>query len=158
MKTMTVNQELQFSCPDSFHVMSAEEQGKLSFLGEGESECYTDPERHILMSIGWKPLGGLASLLIRASDAAHQMEAVVKQPMQQYGYKAEGPKAVILGGEKASGFRYGYEAGNIAMVGESLACKRGKTMYYLHVYYRESLREECASVWDEILSSVRWIG
>ena len=32
------------------------------------------------------------------------------------------------------------------------------TCNLLHVYYRESLREESASVWDEILSSVRWIG
>ena len=32
------------------------------------------------------------------------------------------------------------------------------TYNLLHVYYRESLREESASVWDEILSSVRWIG
>lgn len=156
MKTMALNHEVRFSCPDGFHVMDAEERSKLNFYEEGEGECLSDPERHIIISIGWKHLQGLAALA-GAANAAKTMEKAISKPMQQFGYRLVKMKDSVLDGEPVKGFCYEYEAQGISMVGESLACKRNKTMYYLHVYYRKELQEESASVWEDIFASMRWI-
>ena len=157
MKTMAMNHELRFSCPDGFHVMEAEERSRLNFFGDGECECLSDPDRHMIISIGWECLRGLATALNGAANAAKTMEKKICKPMQQYGYRLEKRKDAVLDGEAAKGFCYEYEAQGISMVGESFACRRNKTMYYLHVYYRKALQEESASVWEEILASMRWV-
>lgn len=157
MKTMAVNHELRLSYPDDFHVMDAEERSKLNFYEEGECECLSSPERHMIISIGWKHLQGLVASLAGAASAAKNMEKCISRPMQQYGYRLAETKDTVLDGEPAKGFCYEYEAQGISMVGESFACKRNKTMYYLNVYYRKEVQEESASFWEEFFTSMRWI-
>ena len=157
MKTMAVNHELRFECPEGFHVMDEEERSKLNFYGEGECECLSDPDRHIIISIGWARLGGLGAALGGAASAAKNMEKKLSKPMQQYGYRLLDMKDAMLDGEAAKGYSYEYETQGIGMAGESYACKRNKTMYYLHVYYRKELQEESLPVWEGIFSSMRWI-
>ena len=77
--------------------------------------------------------------------------------MQQFGYRLLNMKDAMLDGEAAKGYNYEYETQGIGMAGESYACKRNKTMYYLHVYYRKELQEESLPVWEGIFSSMRWI-
>ena len=53
----------------------------------------------------------------------------------------------------AEGFRYGYEAQGIGMIGESCVVKRGKTLFYLHFYTREALKSGGLQTWEAILAS-----
>lgn len=156
MKTMAVNHELRFSCPEGFHEMNAEEKSALSFYGGGEYECFSDPERHMMISIGWETVKGLAALG-GAESAAKTAEKKIARSMQPFGYHLVKTEDTLLDGEAAKGFCYEYEAQGTAMAAQSFACKRNKTMYYLHVYYRKELQEESASVWKEIFDSMRWI-
>ena len=156
--TITVNQSLEVSCPEGFHVMDAEERSKISFYGGGECECLSDPDRHMVVCIGWKPLPALAALMLGAADAAKDMEKKVRKPMQPFGYTFLRNEKTSLDGEATHGFAYEYNAQGTAMVGESFACRKSKTMYYLHVYYRKELETESAPVWKEILASMKWTG
>ena len=54
---VTLNNTLQVFYPDGFHVMDEAERSKLKSLGGGPVECLSDPERHILISTGWKSVG-----------------------------------------------------------------------------------------------------
>lgn len=157
MEVFAVNQELRFSCPEGFHVMDAKERSKLNFYGDGEFECLTDPERHIIISIGWRQLRGLAERLAGVENAVKTMEKRLRKPMQQFGYRMLNTKDTLLDGETAKGYCYEYEVQEIAMVGESFVCRRNRTMYYLHVYYRKAMQEASAPVWEEIMASMRWI-
>ena len=48
----------------------------MSFVEDGECECLSDPDRHMIISIGWKHLQGLAALA-GAENAAKTMEKSV---------------------------------------------------------------------------------
>ena len=153
---MTLNDRLTLSWPDGFHVMNEEERKKLTFYGDGPSEVISDPDRHIIVSVGWKPLGGFAGLLLGARDIAKDMEKKLSRPMQAYGWRSGGACTKTVGGEKAEGFSYEYETQGIGMYGESYAVKHGKALYYLHFYARKALQSESLKVWDAILDSAKW--
>ena len=154
---LLLNESLELSYPDGFHVMDEEERSKLTLLEEGPCEFLTDPDRHMIISIGWKPLGGLTSLLLNAKDIAKTMKARIAKATVQYDFKEVGPVIKNVGGEEADGFAYTYKSNDIEMFGESLVIKHDKVFYYLHVYIRENAKEENIEVWNEILSSVNWL-
>ena len=70
---VTLNNTLQVFYPDGFHVMDEAECSKLKSLGGGPVECLSDPERHILISTGWKSVGRLVGMLFGAKDAAERV-------------------------------------------------------------------------------------
>ena len=152
-----IYQKLILTDPDGFHVMNEEERGKLKILGEGQGEVLTDPDRHIILSVGWKPLPRLAGMLLSNKDLAKQMEAKIRKPMQAYGYRRTGFVSRSVGGEKAEGFTCEYESQGIGMFEESLVVKHGRNIYYLHFYARQEAKAESLPVWEEILSGAEWV-
>lgn len=154
--TLTLNGHLTLSWPDGFHVMDEAERKKLTFYGDGPSEAISDPDRHIIVCIGWKPLGGFTGMLLGTRDVARDMEKKLSRPMQAYGWRSGGALTKAVGGEKAEGFCCEYEAQGIGMYGESYTIKRGKTLYYLHFYARKALKSDSLEVWDAILASMKW--
>jgi len=107
-------EKLTLSYPDGFHIMDAGEKEKLNFLGGSTGECLNDPDRHIIISIGYKSAGGLG-FLVSAKDAAKRTEAAIRKPMQAFSYHLNGFDKRSIGGEDAEGFRYEYEAQGISM-------------------------------------------
>lgn len=140
--------------PDGFHIMDEEESGSLKFLGEGERICLSDPERHMLVCIGWKQVGSIVSHLIGTKNLAKDMEQRVRRPMKQFGYRMGGFSKKKLGGKEALGFSYEYTAQGIDMTGESYVIKIGKEIYSFHVYIRTELKSECFSVWEKMLQNI----
>lgn len=157
MNTAVFGDKLTLSYPDGFHVMDRAEKNSLQFFGGSTGECLSDPERHILISIGWKAIGGLSALLITAKDAAKKMETSIRKPMQNYGYRLNEFAAKSIGGEQAEGFSYEYESQGTHMYGESYAVKQARTFYYLNFYARKELLEESQNVWNMILSFAKWV-
>lgn len=147
---------LTVTYPDGFHVMTPEERRALQYAASGEGECLRDEERHIIVSIGWKPLGGLLNLLFSVRDAAKNMEQQIGRLMQPFGWQCTGKLQKRIDGAAAEGFGYTYKAKDTAMYAQSLAVKHGKTIYYLHVYVRAALKDESLAVWNELLSGMRW--
>ena len=154
--TLTLNDQLTLSWPSGFHVMNEEERGKLSFYGDGPCEAIADLDRHIVVSIGWKPLGRFFGMLLGTKDIARDMEKKLSQPMRSYGWRAGSVLTKAVDGEKAEGYSYEYEAQGIGMYGESYALKHGKTVYYLHFYARKAQKDESLEALDTILASAKW--
>lgn len=123
---------------------------------DGPGTCLRDEERHIVLSVGWQPLNPLVSMLVSAKDAAVNAEKRIRKPMEPYGYKPEGTVSGDMGGEKAEGYCYSYEASGVPMYGETRAVKHKNVLYYFNYYTRAALREENLPVWQGILDSVRW--
>lgn len=156
MNQVILGDKLTLSYPDGFHVMDSAEKSSMQFFGGSTGECLSDPERHILIYIGWKPIGSMSSLLINAKDASKKMEASIRKPLQNYGYHLDGFAAKDVRGEQAEGFRYEYGSQGIDMYGESYAIKHERKLYYLNFYARRELLEESLDVWSMILSSAKW--
>ena len=155
-KTISVNDHLTLACPDGFHVMDEAERKNLTFIAEGPCECITDPVRHILITVGCRTLGKLAAMLVSAKDAAGNMEAALREAMRRYSFRENGSAAIDLSGEKARGLSYGYVAHDTDMYAESYVAKRGKALYYLNFYVRETYRDRGLKTWEEFLSSAEW--
>lgn len=153
---VTWNDTLTISCPEGFHVLDEAERGKLNFIQDGPGGGISDPDRHILISTGWKPFGGLSAMLLGIKDVAKNMEGRVRKPMQNYGYRLDGFVSGNVGNEKAEGFCYEYEAGGVGMYAESWVVKYKKVLYFLHFYARRELKDESLEIWNEILSSAKW--
>ena len=156
MKTIVLGEKLTLFYPDGFHVMDSAEKIGMQFYGGSSGECLSDPERHILISVGWKCIGAISAFLVNAEDAAKKMEKSIRKPMQDYGYRLDEFTAKSVGGEQAGGFRYKYESRGVAMYGESYVIKYDRKLYYLNFYARRELLEESLDVWDMIVSSAKW--
>lgn len=156
MQEILLNEELRLTYPEQFHVMDEEERRQLNFYADGPGACLSDPERHLMVSIGWKKINGLAAMLISEKDIARNMEMQVRTPMQQREYKMQGFVSTEAGGKKAEGFNYAYSVDGKGMAAQSLVAKNKKTIYYLHFYARTETFEEGRPVWEEILRTARW--
>jgi hypothetical protein len=150
------NNTLSLSFPDDFHVMNNDERKKLKMLADGPGECLTAPEKHIVISIGWKELGLFPSLLVSAKDAADNSQKAISKAMQPYGYRFRETFAEDIGGKSAPGFSYEYEAQCIAMHGETCVVKHNKVLYYLHIYMRREFKGESTKIWKDILATAKW--
>ena len=154
MERVTLDEKMTIGCLEGFHVMTEEERSKMSMLEEGQWVGLSDPDRHILVTVGWKPVKGLASML-KGKSLAENMEKQVRRAMSPFGYTSEGPRERLIAGSKAYGFGYGYAAGDIDMVAESYVLKIDKVLYYFHFYARAALKKESLPVWKEMLESVQ---
>ena len=152
-----LNNALILSYPDGFHVMDEREREKLIIMGNGPWQGLSDPERHIIITVGWKALGGLSAMLVSAKDAVKSMEAKIEKPMRAFGYRPCGNLSKDVDGERAEGFCYEYEAQGVGMYAESYVLKRDKVFYYLHFYARTELKAGSLDIWNDILTSARWI-
>ena len=150
---MLLTHELEMTFPEGFHEMGPEELSGLQFIAEGPGVCLKDPERHVVVSVGWKQIGAFAGLMLNTKDIAGNMEKTIRKAMEPFRYEAGKSVERRIGGETARGISFSYTAaGDIGMAGESLAMKRGKTIYYLHFYTRREMEEENRRIWEEILN------
>ena len=154
---MLFNKELEMEIPSEFYEMGPDELAGLRFIAEGPGACFSDPERHILFTVGWKQIGALAGLMLNTKDIAGNMEKSIRKAMEPYHYEAVKAVERQIGGAAARGFSYYYQvAGDARMVGESLALKRGKMLYYLHFYTRKEMERENRGIWEKMLRTAKW--
>ncbi len=156
METVLLNNELNLTYPDSFHVMSKEELSGYNFYSEAPGWCINDPDRHIMVSISWKQVPGLFAKMLKVKDIAKTMEGQMAQVMKAFDYRLDEFISRTPGGKEAEGFRYEYTVQETGMTGVSLAVKVKNTFYYIHIYYRSALRDESIPVMEEILDAAAW--
>lgn len=151
-----LNDALKLICPEGFHTMTEEERSHLVFAEEGPGDCLSDPERHIIITLSWRKVGGLLAALAGMRDAARTMESRVAGSMKGFGYHLEGFVQHQIGGKTFHGFRYTYTAQGVEMRGESCIGKNGGAIYYLHFYARAA-SQDSDGVWNSILTSAEWL-
>ena len=156
MENTVLNSHLQLSYPEGFRVMDPQELKQYAY-GSLPASALKDPDRHMILTFGYKTVGALAAFLLGAKDMARSIEAQLRRPMRAFGYRPRGSVSRNVGGKKADGYTYTYTAQGIGMAGETLVVKDGRTFYYLYCYMREAQLEESTAVWKEIIASARWI-
>lgn len=156
MKTKVLNDELCFSYHDEFREMDEAEITKLAAGGQPPQFAVTDPDRHMIITIGYRKIPGFSAMMLNEKDIAKKAEPQIAGPMKPFGYQLEGFVSEAIGNKNAEGFRYTYTAQEIAMYGETLAAKAGKNLYYIHCYFRAALKEESLKVLGEILAASSW--
>lgn len=155
MESITLNDELTLTYPEGFRVLTQDEMDSMQFLEKGPGTCLSDPERHILISVGWKRPGVLAGLMLNAGDLAKNSEKTIRKAMQNMGYRCRGFEKREIAGNRAEGFGFEYSAQGVEMLGETYVMKIGKTIYYLNFYTRRECETETAAVWEQILETIK---
>ena len=153
MAELILNNELLLKYPEGFHVMSEEERSKMNMLEEGKWAGLFDPDKHILVTVGWKQTG-IASMILSGLDLANNMEKHIRRAMMSFGYRLEGFKECQIADTKVHGFGYEYVSHEIPMYAESYAMKKGKVIYYFHFYARTAMKSESIAIWRDMLSSI----
>ena len=70
METALLNNELNFSYPEGFHVMDQAELSAYNFYAAAPGWCINDPDRHIMVSVAWKQAPGLFAKMLKVKDVA----------------------------------------------------------------------------------------
>ena len=156
MELVPLNNELSIQRLEGFRVLDEEERGRLNFMKEGPGICLSDPERHILVSVAYKKIGGFSNLLLNEKDLVKNMEAGIAKAMRPFDFQKAGAVQRTVGGRAAEGFSYTYMAQSVAMYAEALLVRSGKTIFYLYLYAREELKQESIPVWEELLAGAEW--
>lgn len=156
METAVLNDILTITYPKGFHVMSAEELGNINFYKEAPKWSISDPERHMIIAVYWRPNKGFFGKLADEKDVEETVEGKTRKLMKPFGYKLEEQFVRNVGSEEGEGFRYTYQVQETEMTGETLIVQKNKVTYYFYCYYRTELQEESKKTLDEIAGSVRW--
>lgn len=154
METITLNNELNLTCPKGFHLLSEAELEEMGYTKKGPGESISDEEGITVISFGWRSAKGFSFVFLKAADIAHHDEKLVMKQMKDYGYLLDGFTTRQIGGENAESFRYGYNFNSERMAGESLVLKHNKTFYYIHFHTKDKLKAEQSALWEELLRSV----
>ena len=153
MNPLRIADDCFLPVPAGFHVLSEEERRAMRVPAEGPWVGMSDPERHILVTGGVRPLGRIRSILLSERDCAAHTETWIRRALKPFGYRGEKLTRREIAGARAWCFRCTYEAEGIPMCAESCTIKRGGDLVWLHLYAREERREESFAVWETILSS-----
>ncbi len=138
MNQVVLNGRLKITYPDGFRELQYTEKAGMQFTAEPPQFCISDPERHMIVSAAYRVINGLSAALLRTEEIAAKAEEQIRSAMTPYGYRPEGTVSL----DNMTGFRYSYTAENTAMSGETLIMKEGRTVYYIHCWYRTALQEE----------------
>ena len=154
MQNKLTLKDLTLFLPDGFHVMDEAEWSKMQLLASGECAGLADPQRHIIVTAGYKQINSFSAALLSGRDLVKNMEKQIRKSMTSLGYSLICFDSRTVDGKTAEGFRYTYTSSSVDMTGESLVIKSGKELYYLHVYMRSELLSPSLPVWENLLDSV----
>lgn len=157
MKNIILNDELEISFPESFREMSEEELAGLNYYKEAPKWCVKDEENHIIMNINWKKAGLFSSAVLDSKDMVKSMDKKLDNLMSSFGYTSSGYTEKEIGGEKALTFSYTYTVADTDMTGECMSLKKGRTFYYIYLYYRTENAEKSRELTEGVLSSAKFI-
>jgi hypothetical protein len=142
--------------PDGFHELDEAERSAMRLLQDGEWVGISDSERHMLVTVGWRPQG-LAGMFLSTRDLAKNAERNVSKAVADSLYALEDFAECDIAGTRAHGFRYTYQAFDnrpYQMYGECFVTKIEKTIWYFNLYARAELRSESVLEWEHMLGTV----
>lgn len=156
MNSITCNAELCISYPDGFSRIDEEIKRRMGISRNDPTEIISDPDRHMTISIGWRPMN-LAGRLNTVKDMMKSVESGIRDEMQPYDYSFGDSSSIEMDGVKAEAFSYEYTAEDIDMYGETVVIKGNKIMYNIHLYARKELLDSSLETWHGILGSAKWV-
>lgn len=156
MEELLLNGKLVITLPDGLKAMSDEETANLNFYKDRKGLCLNDPERHIMITAGFKKLNGIINMLVSEKDLNMNSEAEISKAMEPYGYHLMDLGSRMIAGSKAESYSYVYNSEGTDMFGESYVFRKGKDAYYLNLYTRAENKEENLAYWNAFLDDLKW--
>ena len=155
MEKLTINERFTLVCPEGFRTLTKKEYERLDTMADSECLFLTHDDSRIVVSMGWKDIGAVASFLLRLISPVKSVEASVNRSMSSYGYRLEEMLTRQIGGQPVQGFRYTYTAGGTPMVGESYVIRQDRSLTFFHGYMPQELRESALALWHGLLDAVQ---
>ena len=149
---------LLLPCDKGFKVVEEEDKDAIGMLPGANADVLWDRERHILISLASKTINGFSAALLSAKDIAKNDEGYLREIMDRFGYQLIGFTEIPVGSKMAQGFEYNYTAkGDVPMRGITSVVKDGKTLTYIHIYFRTAERSESLACVRDIFDNAKWI-
>ncbi|MBR4444520.1 MAG: hypothetical protein IKS37_01310 [Solobacterium sp.] len=146
--------DFSLTCPEGFKNLDEADRAGFQMTEAEEGFVFSNPERHMMISCGWKKAGGLLGALTDTDGLAKDTEKKLGKAMKPYGYSLAGFSDRKIAGEYAEAFRYTYTAQDVPMTAETVVIKYEKALYNFHLYARTALLEDSLPVWEEFLASI----
>ena len=151
------NNKMNIVFPDGFTEMTRQELAQMKQTAMGSAVYYTNPERHMIVTVGWKS-AGIFQKSLDAAALCSKMEPALQKANAPFGYQLKGHAERKIGGQDAKAVQFTYTAQDIDMYSESYAAKNGKDIYYFNLYTRVESWENNKVQWENLLNSVSFAG
>ena len=86
MQNKLTLKDLTLFLPDGFHVMDEAEWSKMQLLASGECTGLADPQRHIIVTAGYKQTNSFSAALLSGRDLVKNTEKQIRKSMTSLGY------------------------------------------------------------------------
>ena len=153
MNTVTINNEINLSYPDSFNEMGEEELAK--YFGSPQNRWGAhDAENHVVLSVGWTKKK-LLSFLADAESALIGAEARLSRNLVNY-QRITSYKPKLGKKKKARAIRFEYRVNDSVSihVGDLVVFKHKKKIYSVYYICRKSKAAEVLPAFEEVLKSI----
>ena len=140
--------------PEGFYELPKEEMWQYSYVEGEPSAVFKNDERHIIIAVATGQVKGMLGGLAGSKDIAKSNEKKLRKPMKEYGYALDCFYRRLVSGQKADCFRFTYNAKDTEMTGDSICIKKGKSLIYIHAYYRTEMQKEGIEALDSFLSGL----
>lgn len=154
MEKILLNNELELTCPEGFHVLNEEEMNKFNFANDKPGCVLENKDSHIIISLSWRPINGLLALMVNVRELAQKMAQYISEADQPYDHRQGDSFTGTVAGEKSAGFDYHYKAQDIDMDGRAIVVKHRRMLYYMYFYSRSQLRQQSLEQIELIISSM----
>ena len=158
MSRQMINNTFALQIPDSFELISPEELQGMSRNGSDPFQWgVRNRERHIMILAMWKKYPAILSRIADLKSIAKRNQELAAKGYAGYGYRFLEYLSWQAGEEKAEGYRFAYNAGDIPQTAVSMLVKDGKTVYAFTCAVRGENTEEDLAAFRGIMESLEYV-
>ena len=158
MQKAMVNDSLEFAMPEGFRLMGHEELVQAYELDYPLMWGMRDEERHVVLSVFWKINNKLLAKLATPKLVADSRRNTLRRILRERDLHFDEEFDSEIAGLKARGLRYRYVNNGNQYTCEYVVVINDRTCYTIDYYSRSDLAEANRPMYEEILSSMAFVG
>ena len=158
MQKAMVNDSLEFAMPEGFRLMDHEELVQAYELDYPLMWGMRDEERHVVLSVFWKVNNKLLAKLATPKLVADSRRNTLRRILRERDIHFDEEFDSEIAGLKARGLRYRYVNNGNQYTCEYVVVINDRTCYTIDYYSRSDLAEANRPMYEEILSSMTFVG
>ena len=158
MSRQIINDTYALQIPDSFEMISPEELQEMSRNGGDPFQWgVRDKEKHIMILAMWKKYPAILSWMADLKAIAKRNQELAAKGYAGHGYRFLDYLSWQAGEEKAEGYRFTYNVGNISQAVSSMLVKNGKIIYAFTCVGHEENTEGDLAAFRDIMESLEYV-
>lgn len=158
MKKVMVNDSLEIAQPEGFRLMDKQELVHAYEIDYPLMWGMRDEERHVVLSVFWKVNNKLLAKLATPKLVADSRRNTLRRILKERDLHFDEEFTSEIAGLKARGMRYRYVNNGNQYTCEYVVVINDRTCYTIDYYSRSDHAEENRPLYEEILSSVAFVG